>query len=64
VQKQISFEDFILEQVHTSIAELVPELAVVVVESLQILVDISNSSREVQVESLQNPNIPTTHGEE
>lgn len=44
---------------HTSIAELMPELAVVVVEWLQILVDISNGAGEAQVEGPQNANIPT-----
>lgn len=40
-----------------SIAELMPELAVVVVEWLQILVDISNGAGEAQVEGPQNANI-------
>ena len=48
---------------HTSIAELVPDLAVVIVERLQILVDIGNGTGEAQVEGPKNANIPT-HGEE
>jgi hypothetical protein len=44
---------------HTSIAELVSDLAVVVVERLKILVDVSNCASEAQVEGPENTNIPT-----
>jgi len=46
-----------------SIAELVPDLAVVIVERLQILVDIGDGAGEAQVEGPKNANI-STHGEE
>lgn len=45
---------------HTSIAELVPDLAVVVVQRLEVLVDVCNGAREAQVEGPKNPNIPAT----
>ena len=45
--------------VHTSIAELVPDLAVVVVERLKILVDVSDGTSEAQIEGPKNANIPT-----
>jgi len=40
-----------------SIAELVPDLAVVVVERLKVLVDVSNGASEAQVEGTENTNI-------
>lgn len=40
-----------------SIAELVSDLAVVVVERLKILVDVSNCASETQVEGPENTNI-------
>jgi len=37
----------------------VPDLAVVVVERLKVLVDVSNGASEAQVEGPENTNIPT-----
>jgi len=37
----------------------VPDLAVVVVERLKVLVDVSNGASEAQVEGTENTNIPT-----
>lgn len=43
---------------HTSIAELLPNLAVVVVERLEVLVNVGDGASEAQVERPKNPNIP------
>ena len=43
---------------HTSIAELLPNLAVVVVERLEVLVNVGDGASEAQVEGPKNPDIP------
>lgn len=44
--------------VHTSITELVPDLAVVVVERLEVLVDVGDGGSEAKVEGTKNTDIP------
>jgi hypothetical protein len=44
--------------VHTSIVELLPNLAVVVVEWLEVLVDVGDGAGEAQVERPENTDIP------
>ena len=43
---------------HTSIVELLPNLAVVVVEWLEVLVDVSDGAGEAQVKRPKAPDIP------
>ena len=43
---------------HTSIVELLPNLAVVVVEWLEVLVDVGDGAGEAQVERPKDPDIP------